>query len=115
MNPLLHRQCVPCEGGEPPATAEEIQRLLKNVRDWTVVDVDGVKRLTRTFMFKNFVGSVDFVNRLKDVAEAEGHHPDLHISWNKVRVENWTHAIKGLHQNDFILAAKIDALISPAA
>ncbi|MBI3115240.1 MAG: 4a-hydroxytetrahydrobiopterin dehydratase [Candidatus Kerfeldbacteria bacterium] len=110
MHDLTQKKCVPCEGGSPPASDEEIARLLPQVPRWQIVEVDGVKRLTKTFRFKDFVESVAFVNRVKDIAEAEGHHPDLHISWNTVRVENWTHAVKGLHENDFILAAKIDAL-----
>lgn len=111
---LTQKRCVPCEGGEPPATDGEIQQLLKAVPGWTVTEVGGIKRLTKTFTFKNFVESIAFVNKVKDVAETEGHHPDLHISWNTVRAENWTHAIKGLHENDFILAAKIDALLKAA-
>ncbi len=107
---LTKKHCVPCEGGEPPATDDEIQPWLPHVPGWQVREVDGIKRLTKTFKFKDFVGSIDFVNRVKDIAEAEGHHPDLHISWNKVRIENWTHAVKGLHENDFILAAKINTL-----
>lgn len=108
---LVEKKCIPCAGNIPPATDAEITYWLPLVSGWTVNVVNGVKHLTKTFQFKNFVGSIDFVNRIKDVAEAEGHHPDLHISWNKVRVENWTHAIRGLHENDFILAAKIDALL----
>lgn len=107
---LRQRHCVPCEGGEPPATDEQVHGWLPQVPGWQVIEVEGIKRLTKTFKFKDFAGSIEFVNKVKDVAEAEGHHPDLHISWNKVRVENWTHAIKGLHENDFILAAKINAL-----
>ncbi len=105
---LLSKKCVPCEGGELPLKSEEIDKLLPMVPDWTVRTVDGHPSLTRTFMFKDFAGSIDFVNRVKTVAEGEGHHPDLHVHWNAVRVENWTHATGGLHLNDFILAAKID-------
>lgn len=109
---LTKQRCVPCHGGEPTATDDEIQSWLLQVPGWKVIEVDGIKRLTKTFKLKDFVDSIAFVNKVKDIAEAEGHHPDLHISWNKVRVENWTHAVKGLHENDFILAAKIDRLIS---
>lgn len=108
---LVKKKCVPCEGGEPTATDEEIERLLAQVPDWEAVTVGGVRRIVKTFRFHDFVSSIVFVNRVKDVAEAEGHHPDIHISWNAVRLESWTHAIKGLHENDFILAAKINALI----
>ncbi|MBI4415148.1 MAG: 4a-hydroxytetrahydrobiopterin dehydratase [Candidatus Kerfeldbacteria bacterium] len=106
---LSKKKCIPCERGASTATDEQIRSMLAVVQKWNVVSVDGIKRLTRTFTFKNFVESVSFVNRVKNVAEAEGHHPDVHISWNTVRLENWTHVIGGLHENDFILAAKIDA------
>ena len=105
-------KCVACEGGEPPLKPEEIKALQPQVPDWEVMTVDGHPSLGRTFMFKDFVGSVDFVNKVKDVAESEGHHPDVQIHWNKVRLENWTHATGGLHQNDFVLAAKIDQLMA---
>lgn len=107
---LLKRKCVPCEGGEPPLKQEQITEMLTQVPKWRVETVNGHPVLTKTFPCKDFVGSIVFVNKVKDVAEAEGHHPDLKIHWNKVRVENWTHAIGGLHENDFILAAKIDRL-----
>jgi 4a-hydroxytetrahydrobiopterin dehydratase len=105
---LTKKKCVPCEGGEPPLSPEAIAKLQPHVPDWEVHTVDGHPSLGRTFKFKNFVESVDFVNKVKDVAEAEGHHPDVNIHWGTVRLENWTHATGGLHENDFILAAKID-------
>ncbi len=107
---LLHQRCVACQGGEPQLTADEITALKPQVADWAVMTVDGHPSLVKTFHFKDFVGSITFVDKVKDVAETEAHHPDLHIHWNTVRVENWTHATGGLHQNDFILAAKINAL-----
>ncbi len=107
---LLKKKCVPCEGGEPPLKPEEIQKLQPQVPEWSVETVDGHPSLVKTFTFKDFAGAIDFVNQVKDVAEDEGHHPDLHIHWNTVRVENWTHATGGLHENDFILAAKIDRI-----
>lgn len=108
---LTKLKCVACEGGEPPLTAEEIEALKPQVPTWEVHTVDGHPSLGKTFTFKDFVGSIDFVNKVKDVAEGEGHHPDLSIHWDTVRVENWTHATGGLHQNDFILAAKIDQIV----
>ena len=111
-NDLTKLRCVACEGGEPPLRPEEIEALKPQVPDWEVTTVDGHPSLGKTFRFKDFLESIDFVNQVKDVAEAEGHHPDLFIHWNTVRVENWTHATGGLHQNDFILAAKIDTLRS---
>lgn len=110
-NELLRKKCIPCKGGESPLEPEEIEKLLPMVPDWAVTAVDGHPSLTKTFRFKDFVGSIDFINKVKDVAEREGHHPDLHVHWNEVRVENWTHATGGLHQNDFILAAKIDQIV----
>ncbi|MBI2984155.1 MAG: 4a-hydroxytetrahydrobiopterin dehydratase [Candidatus Kerfeldbacteria bacterium] len=107
---LHKKRCVPCEGGEPPLTPEQIERLKPQVSGWEVTTVDHHPSLAKSFTFKDFADSIAFVNKVRDVAETEGHHPDLHIHWNKVRVENWTHAIGGLHENDFILAAKIDRL-----
>jgi 4a-hydroxytetrahydrobiopterin dehydratase len=104
---LAERHCVPCEGGTPALTAEQVEPLLAEVAGWTLLDG---KKLTRTFRFPDFVGAVAFVNELTPVAEAEGHHPDLTVKWGEVGVELWTHSIGGLSENDFILAAKIDRL-----
>ena len=92
----------------PPATREEAEILLKRVRDWKLSD-DG-KSISKEFKFKNFAEALAFGNKVGAVAEEEGHHPDLYVGWGKARVELTTHAIKGLSENDFILAAKIDAL-----
>jgi 4a-hydroxytetrahydrobiopterin dehydratase len=104
---LAERHCVPCEGGVPPLGAAEITPLLKQVHGWQVEDG---KRLVKSFRFKNFVDAVGFVNQITPVAEAEGHHPDLFVTWGEVRVSLWTHAAGGLTENDFILAAKLDQL-----
>ena len=88
--------------------AREVAKLLHSVPEWQVTLAP---RLTRTFRFADFREAMAFVNRMAEVAEAEGHHPDFFVHWNEVRVELWTHATGGLHKNDFILAAKIDALI----
>jgi len=106
---LKGRKCVPCKGGEAPLSPEEIERYLALVPDWRVTEAP---RLTRTFRFKNFKQAMAFVNRMADIAEEEGHHPDFFVHWNEVRVELWTHATGGLHTNDFVLAAKIDAILS---
>jgi len=108
---LQKKHCVPCEGGEAPLGEAEIQQYGAVVPDWKV---DPRPRLTRTFRFKDFKEAMLFVNRMADVAEAEGHHPDFFVHWNEVRVELWTHATGGLHLSDFILAAKIDAIQNPA-
>ena len=103
---LAQKHCVPCEGGTPPLDASHIQRLLTQVVGWEVEDG---KQLTKRFAFPNFVAAVDFVNKITPIAEAEGHHPDLFVKWGEVRVMLWTHAAGGLTENDFILAAKLDA------
>ena len=104
---LADKRCVPCEGGTPALTRGEIEPLAAQVETWKVEDG---KRLTKAFKFKNFLEAVAFVNIITPVAEAEGHHPDLHVRWGEVRVILWTHAAGGLTENDFILAAKIDQL-----
>lgn len=104
---LSEKHCVPCEGGSPALTAEAVQPLLAQVKGWKVVDG---KQLVKSFKFGNFVEAVDFVNAITPVAEAEGHHPDLLVKWGEVGITLWTHAAGGLTENDFILAAKIDAL-----
>jgi 4a-hydroxytetrahydrobiopterin dehydratase len=104
---LADQACVPCKGGTPPLTEAEYEPLLEQLTGWEVRDQ---LRLWKTYKFKNFVEAVDFVNRVTPVAEAEGHHPDLHVAWGSVGVELWTHKIKGLSSSDFIMAAKIDRL-----
>jgi 4a-hydroxytetrahydrobiopterin dehydratase len=110
MPDLVQSSCVPCRGGVPPLTREETSELLPEVPEWRVTEVDGIPRLERSFAFPNFRDAMAFAVKVGSLAEAEGHHPDLHVAWGKVRVETWTHKIRGLHRNDFVLAAKIDAL-----
>jgi len=102
---LMSKHCVPCERGMPALTDEEIQPLMAQLDGWTVVDG---KRLAKTYKFRNFAQGLAFVNRAGEIAEAEGHHPDLYLAWGKVGVELFTHVIGGLSENDFILAAKLD-------
>lgn len=103
---LTKKKCVPCEGGTPPLTDRQINNYKPYIqKEWLVL---GQKKLRRVFTFKDFVQSMQFVNAIANIAENEGHHPDLTISYNSVTVEVWTHAIDGLSENDFILAAKID-------
>lgn len=105
---LAQRKCTPCRGDVPPLTREEFAPLLARLPEgWEVVED---RRLVKAFPFRNFVQAVDFVQALTPIAEEEGHHPDLHVRWGEVRVELWTHKIGGLHENDFILAAKLDRL-----
>ena len=109
MDPLLlSKKCVPCEGGVPPLTEEEVRKLLLQVEGWKA-DAECTK-IFREFKFKDFKQAMGFVDKVAGLAEEEGHHPDIHIHYNRVRLELWTHAIGGLSENDFILAAKINAL-----
>jgi 4a-hydroxytetrahydrobiopterin dehydratase len=103
---LAAKSCVPCEKGGKGLTADEIARLLPQVPAWRM----GKNRIQREFVFDEFAPAMRFVNKVADLAEKEGHHPDFHIHYNKVRLDLWTHAIGGLHENDFVMAAKIDAL-----
>lgn len=104
---LTKKKCVPCEGGVPPLEGDAVALHLKAVPQWKQ---DGDK-IVRDFKFKDFVENMAFVNKVAEVAEAEGHHPDLFIhGWNKLTVTLWTHAVGGLTENDFIVAAKVDAL-----
>jgi 4a-hydroxytetrahydrobiopterin dehydratase len=105
---LKNKHCVPCEGGVPPLPQEDVRRYLFKLRGgWEAADN---KKIRREFKFKNFRDAMNFANRIAEIAERENHHPDLHVSYGKVAVELTTHALSGLSENDFILAAKIDAL-----
>jgi 4a-hydroxytetrahydrobiopterin dehydratase len=104
---LASRKCVPCHGGVPPLGADEIAQYLGELRDWEVV---GGHHLKKTYAFPNFRQALALVNRIGAVAEAEGHHPDICFGWGRVEAIIYTHAIDGLSESDFILAAKIDAL-----
>jgi len=109
---LAKKQCVPCEGGVPVLKPDEVQRLLKQVPGWAVTP-DG-KRLRREWQVKDFVHGLEFFRKVGQIAEDEGHHPDLHLeNYRDVRIEISTHAIGGLSENDFILAAKINT-VAPA-
>jgi 4a-hydroxytetrahydrobiopterin dehydratase len=103
---LRTKRCVPCEGGVPPLTEEEQRALLPQVPGWKVID----GKLVKSFVFDTFPAAIDFVRRMADLAEEEGHHPDFCVHYRKVEVSLWTHAIGGLSENDFVLAAKIDPL-----
>jgi 4a-hydroxytetrahydrobiopterin dehydratase len=106
---LEKKHCQPCEGGVPPLPLESIRQLLAAVPAWHLT-ADG-KRLRRQWRVKDFVTALDFFHRIGQIAETEGHHPDLHLtSYRNVAVEIWTHAVGGLTENDFILAAKVDTL-----
>ncbi len=112
MNNLASGNCVSCRGGEPALSEAEIQDLLSQVSGWTVEQHDGLQHLVHTFKFKNFAEALSFTNKVGAIAEEEDHHPMLITEWGKVTVHWWTHVVKGLHKNDFIMAAKTDQLAS---
>tara|TARA_Y100000589_G_scaffold242057_1_gene229650 strand:+ start:13721 stop:14044 length:324 start_codon:yes stop_codon:yes gene_type:complete len=105
---LHEKQCVPCQGGIPPLTNEEIEPLMAQVNEAWVLIAD--HHIERTFSFKDFQTALDFVNSAGAICESEGHHADFELSWGRVKVMIWTHKIDGLHESDFILAAKIDKI-----
>jgi 4a-hydroxytetrahydrobiopterin dehydratase len=110
MSELAARDCVPCRGGVPPLPAHEQQTLLAQLTpEWRIVNGH---HLERSYRFKDFAGALAFVNRVGELAEEQRHHPDLHLAWGKVRVEIWTHAVGGLLEADFILAAKCEQLFA---
>ena len=107
---LSRATCVACRRGTPTVTDEEIATLAPEVPNWELVEVDGVRRLWRVFSFDDFAQALAFTDAVGAVAEAQGHHPALLTEWGRVTVSWWTHKIKGLHRNDFIMAAKTDQL-----
>ena len=110
MTELAEMACEACRVGSPTLTDEEIAHFQPQVPEWEVVEVDGEKRIERSFKFRNFAEALAFSNRVGDVAERQGHHPMICTEWGKVTVSWWTHKIGGLHQNDFVMAAKTDRL-----
>ena len=110
MEELTQLKCTACRGGDPTLTDAEIADLQPQVPDWRVIEVNGIRHLERVFTFKDFVAALAFTNLVGDLAEEEGHHPAILTEWGRVTVSWWTHKIKGLHRNDFIMAAKTDEL-----
>ena len=111
MKDLLTRTCEPCKKGAPRLTAEELDGLHPQIPDWEVVEEDGIQKLSRIFTFKDFASALAFVNRVGELAEDHIHHPTMVLDWGRVAVFWTTHKIKGLHENDVIMAAKTDALL----
>jgi 4a-hydroxytetrahydrobiopterin dehydratase len=105
MTELAKKHCVPCRGGVPPLAGEALEQLSRQLPDWKVVEGH---HITKTFLFPDFQTALDFVNRVGAIAEQEGHHPDMKLTWGKVDVLTYTHKINGLTESDFILAAKVD-------
>lgn len=110
MNTLTRMKCVACQNGEPVVTEAKITEYEPLIPDWKIVESAGVRRLERVFAFKDFAQALVFTNRVGELAEAEGHHPAILTEWGQVTVTWWTHKIRGLHHNDFIMAAKTDAI-----
>lgn len=110
MPTLTERQCVPCQSNAPGLTQEEISLLKAEVPEWVTVERDGIPRLERVFTFPDFARALAFTNEIGQLAEQQGHHPALLTEWGRVTVTWWTHAIRGLHLNDFVMAAKSDAI-----
>src|SRR5437762_2722827 len=107
MSELAERQCVPCRGGVPPMSGEEIRKISVELPEWRVINEH---HLARGYRFSDFGETLDFVNRVGELAEAQGHHPDICFGWGKAEITIWTHKIDGLTESDFVLAAKIDKL-----
>jgi len=107
MNELAERQCIPCRGGVPPLAGEQITKLQSQLDGWEVV---GEHHLRKQYKFSDFAASQAFVNRVGELSEEQGHHPDICYGWGRAEITIWTHKIDGLTESDFILAAKIDQL-----
>lgn len=110
MSGLEQQQCEACRADAPRVSDEELAALVGEIPDWTPAVRDGILQLERAFGFKNFVDALAFTNRVGELAEAQGHHPAILTEWGSVTVTWWSHKIKGLHKNDFIMAAKTDRL-----
>lgn len=115
MENLTEMQCEACRAGAPTVTDAEIAELKPQIPEWEITEPGGIPRLQRVYAFKNFADALAFTNSVGGIAEAAGHHPALTTEWGRVTVAWWTHKIKGLHRNDFIMAAKSDQLYTPPA
>ena len=110
MNDLTKKKCIPCEGGVIPFDVSQIHKYQKKVDGWDIIKNKDLFMLEKNFTFKNFIESQNFVNKVGEISEREGHHPDIIFGWGYAKINITTHAIKGLSENDFILAAKIDQI-----
>jgi 4a-hydroxytetrahydrobiopterin dehydratase len=110
MSDLIREKCVACRRDSPRVTDEEMRELLARLQGWEVTERDGIPRLEKVFRFKNFADPAALAGRIAEIAEEQGHHPSLLIEWGRLTVSWWTHKIRGLHRNDFIMAAKTDDL-----
>ena len=110
MIDLVGKKCEACRVGAPLASQAEIEEFMQQLPNWEIVEIDGIKRLTRAYDFNNFMEAMSFSNKIAAIAEEENHHPAILTEWGKVTVTWWSHIIKGLHLNDFIMAAKTEEL-----
>jgi 4a-hydroxytetrahydrobiopterin dehydratase len=115
MATLTNEKCTACRRDSPQVTEADVQELKPQIPDWSLAQVDGIPRLERVFRFTNFAQALNFTDRIGALAEEEGHHPAILTEWGKVTISLWTHKIRGLHRNDFVMAAKIDSLSSQTA
>lgn len=112
MQALSELRCEACREGAPVATEAERAEYMPQLPDWQIVEREGIERLERVYHFRNFAEALEFTNRIGELAEAEDHHPAILTEWGRVTVTWWTHKIRGLHRNDFVLAARTDRLAS---
>ena len=107
---LAAGKCIPCRGGEPALTESEIAELQVHVPQWQLKEVDGIQQLERVFKLENYAEALAFTNKVGAIAEEQDHHPLIVLEWGRVTIQWWTHVVKGLHQNDFVMAAKTDEI-----
>ena len=110
MSSLDSQACEACDRNAPRVSDEELKIFLAEIPGWHIKNFDNIMQLERTYTFNNFILAMDFANKVTNIAEAEAHHPSILVEWGKVKINWWTHKIKGLHKNDFIMAAKTDVL-----
>ena len=115
MEKLTQMKCVACSKDVPTVTDAEIAQFQPQVAEWEILELDGIRRLQRIFSFDDFAQALEFTNEVGVLAEEEGHHPALLTEWGRTTVTWWTHKIRGLHRNDFVMAAKTDVLYRPQA
>ena len=113
METLTQMKCVACRKDAPTVTDAEIAEFQPQVSDWEILELDGIKRLRRAFSFDDFAQALEFTNKVGELADEEGHHPALLSEWGRTTVTWWTHKIRGLHRNDFVMAAKTDVRYRP--
>ncbi|MFK5984325.1 MAG: 4a-hydroxytetrahydrobiopterin dehydratase [Pseudomonadota bacterium] len=111
MNDLTQQQCEACRADAPQVSDNELKELIREIPDWNIEVREEVMQLEKVFSFKNFIGALEFTNLVGELAEVQAHHPTIITEWGKVTITWWSHKIKGLHRNDFIMAAKTDNLV----